>query len=290
MAKAALAKRPESHPLIVKPISAISSWDQWLALWNRTDETEVLTSLLHYGFDAEGRMENKLRFYLALAEGVQQGSYLTAESDYPQPRRQYSTPRRLVTSFPKRRGTDSEIEIHDLRGRIRRKAWEVLCVRLEKDLDFQGFGALLRAGWYLDDLLGFFTPEPGRINLPSRLQSGPRDYDRYDESARAYVLNHLVPTAWLYSLEKKLPAMRRQIFLILFALEEPWRVLNLRGITKEILGEILPFALRQEVVSQFSRLGSLEYKTLEHALKDEFTEKKSWPWAEVYVVLRERLK
>ena len=66
------------NPLSGKNITGIGTWDQWRALWQQTNQAEMLASLLHYGFDTTGNIVDQVIFYLQVAHA---GSIRPRSSD-----------------------------------------------------------------------------------------------------------------------------------------------------------------------------------------------------------------
>lgn len=112
----------EKHLLVSKSIGCIGTWEHWKELWDKTDELEILHSLLHFGFDiytTDEQYSEKMTFYLELADGYDDSIIFHSANDAT--RSGY-----YETAFGRKMN-------NELKQLLSQKAFHVLCKNIFKD-------------------------------------------------------------------------------------------------------------------------------------------------------------
>jgi hypothetical protein len=192
----------EVHPLLLKKVSPIINWHDWLKLWESAGSFQMMESLLHCGFDislhswwGQGQPEpeyvedDRLLFYLSVAEGCV-GSSLSFE-------------------IPKESGIQYEVGYdergytvrkypYQIRQQLATKAFDVLCSNFFKKVELMGggrHGDHLNDRWRLlvdsDRLFGaiqkFFRVDPGYRGEGSICNLRTGDEERWSQRERQTV-------------------------------------------------------------------------------------------------------
>lgn len=281
----------QAHPLASKDFSEFTGWNAFRQAWEDAKTPEDLMNLLHRGFDIVGMPTPEIiRFYLGMADG-----YYSIGRVFPlvedDPSKPYAREAEIRTSIIP---NDYKGSASRIRALLVRKAWEVLCDRV-----FKHYMCIVGPDHdEFDDILRFLTPQPGKINLPSRLNGPSGDADTHGNNIlKGYALRFIYKT-WCDSSNKKCVAARPQTLLMLHVLQEPYELLDLdfcgsrlagteADMRAETLKMLRPFALMTDEVSWLKPMGTT-WRTPLKNLRDGV--RQGWPWANIYLILQERLR
>lgn len=117
------------HPLVGKEVTHIQSWGQWKECWEKESCTEILHSLLHFGFGVSAdwnEVIERLCLYLEIADnGDERSSAFSGKDD-----RQFQTYRAFGSEVNTKAG---------LREVLTQKAFQALCQNFFKNTAEQSY-------------------------------------------------------------------------------------------------------------------------------------------------------
>lgn len=113
------------HPLVGKEVTHIQSWGQWKERWEKESCTEILHSLLHFGFGVSADWNEaieRLCLYLEIADnGDERSSVFSSKDDW-----QFQTYRAFGSEVNTKAG---------LREVLAKKAFQMLCQNFFKNTE-----------------------------------------------------------------------------------------------------------------------------------------------------------
>lgn len=182
------------HPLVERKLKGIENWTEWKQLWEAATHAEQLHGLLHVGFDVDIRtyheLNERVRFYLAVADGH--------SAIYSQSLRREDDP---TDPHKKERSTFGVLNRSDLRQKVARKAFKMLCLNFfrlpDKDGEVPSWQNAIRDAETLRAILDFFLQEPDFAVSEKPLSNIDRDLDSHLTEIICEKLLRLVKEGWL---------------------------------------------------------------------------------------------
>lgn len=117
------------HPLEGKEVTYIQSWEQWKKRWEGESSTEILHSLLHFGFSVSANWKDaveRLCLYLEIADnGDERSSVFSSKDDW-----QFQTYRAFGSEVNTKAG---------LREVLAKKSFQMLCQNFFKNTAEQNY-------------------------------------------------------------------------------------------------------------------------------------------------------
>lgn len=184
------------HPLIEKQMKGIESWTEWKQLWDAALYAEQLHSLLHFGFDVltkNGDETNeRIQFYLSIADGHSDFYRdIFRWKDVPE-----DGTARYQSAFGEQLRTD-------LRRKVARKAFEMLCLKFFKrqvtSFKPARYIEIVMDEKTLQAIIGFFLHDDAEAGEKKTIAN--RDHDVFDSHLNAIIVEFLlreVKECWKY--------------------------------------------------------------------------------------------